>query len=63
MLSRFISPKFRVWFGWLLLIGSTIGWPLSLWFTDEPPFILSLSWLAVWIEGWNAVQIADEAKD
>lgn len=34
---------------WVLLIGSTIGWPVSA-FTlarHEPPFILGLSWLAI----------------
>ncbi len=37
---------------WILLAGSLIGWPLSM-FTlarDEPPFVLSLSWLAIVIE-------------
>jgi ribose/xylose/arabinose/galactoside ABC-type transport system permease subunit len=34
---------------WTLLIGSLVGWPLSMltWAKDEPPFILSLSWLAI----------------
>lgn len=34
---------------WILLAGSTIGWPISLftWARDEPPFVLSLSWLAL----------------
>jgi ribose/xylose/arabinose/galactoside ABC-type transport system permease subunit len=34
---------------WTLLIGSLVGWPLSMltWARDEPPFILSLSWLAI----------------
>lgn len=37
---------------WVLLIGSTIGWPVSMftWARHEPPFILSLSWLAIVIE-------------
>ncbi len=37
---------------WVLLAGSLIGWPVSM-FTlaaDEPPFVLSLSWLAIVIE-------------
>lgn len=35
--------------GWILLILSLVGWPLSLfwWAKDEPPFVLSLSWLAL----------------
>jgi ribose/xylose/arabinose/galactoside ABC-type transport system permease subunit len=34
---------------WILLTGSTIGWPISMltWARAEPPFVLSLSWLAI----------------
>jgi hypothetical protein len=34
---------------WALLAGSIIGWPVSMltWAKDEPPFVLSLSWLAI----------------
>lgn len=34
---------------WVLLIGSTIGWPVSAVTVarDEPAFILGLSWLAI----------------
>jgi hypothetical protein len=37
---------------WVLLIGATIGWPVSaLTFArQEPQFILGLSWLAVVLE-------------
>lgn len=53
---------------WVLLIGSTIGWPVSL-FTfaaDEPPFVLSLSWLAIVIEAASLLtssQIHEEQKN
>lgn len=37
---------------WVLLVGSLAGWPVSMftWARHEPPFILSLSWLAIVIE-------------
>lgn len=37
---------------WVLLIGALIGWPVSLLTVaaGEPPFVLSLSWLAIVIE-------------
>lgn len=46
------GPEWKIRSAWVLLITSTLGWPLSM-FTvakDEPPFILSLSWLAIIIE-------------
>lgn len=41
--------RLEVLFAWTLLVGSLIGWPLSALTVakDEPPFILSLSWLAI----------------
>ncbi len=53
---------------WVLLIGALIGWPLSM-FTlarDEPPFVLSLSWLAIVIEAANLLtssQVHEEQRD
>ena len=53
---------------WILLVGSAIGWPLSM-FTlarDEPPFVLSLSWLAIVIEAGSlltASQVRENQKD
>jgi uncharacterized membrane protein YfcA len=47
------ARRIRVIAAWLLVLGAVAGWPLSL-FTlakDEPPFVLSLSWLAILIEG------------
>ena len=58
----------RVVAAWVLLIGSLIGWPLSMiwWAKDEPPFVLSLSWLAIVIEALSlltASQIHEEQDD
>lgn len=43
------ARKVRVVLAWTLLVASIIGWPLTM-FTlakSEPPFVLSLSWLAI----------------
>lgn len=56
--------KFRLGFAWFLLIGSVIGWPVAAktFAKDEPQFILFLSFLAVFIEGFNGVQIAADRR-
>ncbi|MEV0994639.1 hypothetical protein [Nonomuraea sp. NPDC050202] len=43
------ARRARVIAAWILLAGSIIGWPLSMLTVaqDEPPFVLSLSWLAI----------------
>jgi ribose/xylose/arabinose/galactoside ABC-type transport system permease subunit len=39
----------RVIAAWVLLVGASIGWPISAltWAKGEPPFTLGLSWLAI----------------
>jgi hypothetical protein len=51
-LGRIDWRRVRTIGAWVLLAGSTIGWPVSMltWARHEPPFILSLSWLAIVIE-------------
>jgi ribose/xylose/arabinose/galactoside ABC-type transport system permease subunit len=43
------ARRARVIIAWTLLIAATIGWPLSMLTVakNEPPFVLSLSWLAI----------------
>lgn len=43
------ARRVRVVIAWVFLIGSLVGWPLSMLTVarDEPPFTLSLSWLAI----------------
>jgi hypothetical protein len=38
--------------------ASWLGWPLSIWLTQEPPFILSLSWFAIIYATWNDISTA-----
>lgn len=57
--------KAKVVFAWCLLIGCLIGWPSSLlWLAaTEPPFVLSLSWLALIIESITLITSAQVRRD
>lgn len=46
---------------WVLLVGSLIGWPISAftWAKDEPPFVLSLSWLAIVLTAVDILSTSD----
>jgi ribose/xylose/arabinose/galactoside ABC-type transport system permease subunit len=52
ILGRIDGKRARTVIAWILLVGSLVGWPISMltWARREPPFILSLSWLAIVIE-------------
>lgn len=65
--SRGVS-RARTVAAWVLLIGSLIGWPVSMLTVaaDEPPFVLSLSWMAIVIEAASLLtssQIHEEQKN
>jgi hypothetical protein len=47
--GRIDWKRVRTVAAWVLLAGSLVGWPVSMltWARHEPPFILSLSWLAI----------------
>lgn len=60
-----MSPKVRVYVAWVLLVGSLILWPVSL-FTfakDEPKVVLSLSWFAITLTAWDVVNTSDVRKE
>jgi hypothetical protein len=63
ILGKILGTKTRIIVGWIMFVGSLIGWPMTIWLTDEPRFILSLSWLAIVLEAWNMVQIAEVDAD
>lgn len=56
-----MSPTWRRRLAWVLLVGSLVGWPVSMfWFArSEPPFVLSLSWLALTLTALDILQSAD----
>lgn len=56
-----MSARLRLYVAWVLLIITLVGWPLSI-FTfarDEPPVILSISWLALTLTAWDIIATAD----
>lgn len=57
--------RLRVWGAWTLLIGSLIGWPVSMLTVakDEPPFVLSLSWMALVIESGSLLTASQIHED
>ncbi|MFY1686480.1 hypothetical protein [Plantactinospora sp. WMMB782] len=62
-----MSPRIRrarTIAAWILLAGSTLGWPISMltWARGEPPFVLSLSWLAIVIEAANLLTSSQVAE-
>lgn len=50
--------QLEVYFGWLLLAVSLIGWPISAltWAKDEPKTVLALSWLAVTFTAYDILK-------
>lgn len=63
-MSWLLAPKARVILAWVLLIGSLIGWPWSMLTVakEEPPFVLSLSWLAITLTALDILNTADVRK-
>lgn len=60
-----MSPKRRVQMAWALLVVSLVGWPVSA-FTlasDEPQFVLGLSWLAITLTALDIVSTQDVRKE
>jgi uncharacterized membrane protein YfcA len=70
--NALLSPKALVIVGWVFLVASLIGWPLSALTVarDEPQFILGLSWLAIAFTAFDIVisttvnkEVSDKKKD
>lgn len=57
--------RIEVGAAWALLVGSLIGWPLSLiwWAKNEPPFVLSLSWLALVLTAMDLLKTSRVHRD
>lgn len=56
-----MNPQVRYYGAWILLLGSLVGWPLSIfWFArGEPVFVLSLSWLALTLTSIDIIETTD----
>jgi hypothetical protein len=50
---------------WTMLVGGIVTWPVAMltFASDEQPVTLSLSFLALIYEGFNAVQVAGQQKE
>jgi uncharacterized membrane protein YfcA len=59
--SRIRDPRNRIRLAWTLLIFSVVGWPTSALTlaSDEPQFILALSWLAITLTALNILATTD----
>lgn len=53
----------RLGIAWAQFWVAWIGWPLSLAITDEPPFILSLSWWAIIATAWDTINTTELKKE
>lgn len=57
--------KIRVKAAWTLLFACLIGWPLSALTlaSEEPPFILGLSWLAIILTSLDLISTNQVKRD
>ena len=53
------NPHYRFRGAVLTFFASLVGWPVSMFVTDEPPWILSLSWLAITFTALDIMATAD----
>lgn len=58
-----ISPERKLQAAWVILAATLILWPLSLFIIDEPPVILSLSWLALTVTALDIIVSSDVAAE
>ena len=60
-----MSPKVRLYGAWVLLVTSLVLWPVSMlsFARDEPPVVLSLSWLAISLTCLDVAFTADVRKE
>lgn len=57
--------RVRLVLAWILLVGSLVGWALSLAGViakGEPQFVLSLSWAAITLTAWDIMSTTDVRK-
>jgi hypothetical protein len=59
-----MNPKVRLYGAWTLLVCSLVLWPVSCqtFAKDEPPAVLSLSWLAITLTCLDIVSTQDVRK-
>jgi hypothetical protein len=60
-----VLHRIEVVLAWTLVIASLVGWPWSMLTVarDEPPFVLSLSWLAITLTGLDLLKTSRVHRD
>lgn len=56
-----LSPVSRLRLAWIVVAISIVGWPMSAltWASEEPQFVLGLSWLALTITALDVLSTSD----
>lgn len=59
------QKSIEYWLAWIGFYASLVLWPVSMltWASEEPPFILSLSWLALTLTLWDIVKTSRVDKE
>lgn len=65
MLDVIRNPRLRIALAVMLLVACIIGWPLSMltFAKNEPPFVLSLSWLALILTALDILNTVDVRRE
>lgn len=58
-----ITPQRKLQVAWIVLALTLILWPASLLIIDEPPVILSLSWLALTVTALDIIVSSDVSAE
>jgi hypothetical protein len=60
-----VSPKVRLCSAWALLVLTLVLWPVSCqtFAREEPPAVLSLSWLAITLTCLDIISTQDVRKE
>jgi hypothetical protein len=60
-----VSPKVRLYSAWALLVLTLVLWPVSCqtFAREEPPAVLSLSWLAITLTCLDIISTQDVRKE
>ena len=58
-----MNPVNRLRVSWIIVVLTIIFWPVSLLLLDEPPAILSLSWLALTITALDVLSTSDVSAE
>lgn len=58
-----LTSKWKLRIAWISIWASLIFWPPAMLLLDEPPVILSLSFLAITYTAWDIVSTSDSGAE